>query len=446
MWKLSLQPVLIFPGVELEVDTRYRRLFIAIILLALALRLAALPLGLRMFDSRGIRFFDEYGRIAENIVEGRGFSYAWAGPLRPTSIHAPLYPYFLAAVFKVVGQGQAAAVGVMLTNILVSLFLMILLGRFLRGIWGDGTALIGMLVVGLYPPQVYYSVSGLPTCLYTAGMFLVVYQSWQIRQEPTVRRGIVWGLLIGLCALSYSFIVILAPLLVVWLVSMAEKHLRGQALKVAIMAGIVAIIVCVPWTLRNYNVHGRWILIRDQGGINLWWGNYEQATGGAMTKEGVGLGTIPPEAEEIMRTFDNEVDADRYMGKLAKKAILDDPGRTIRLWIDKLGMFWWFAPGNRAHGSGLDPFMPVLKILKAIFLSLALGGMLSIYRRIKPLFYLVSCVCLAISGLHMVFHAGNIRYFFPLEPILAIPIAFFLSRLLAGKWDWLGPDSSAPNG
>ncbi len=436
---MLLQPVWNIQGDDLNVEKRYNRIFFSIILLALVLRLVALPIGLRMYDSRGIRFYDEYGGIAQNIADGHGFSYAWGGPLRPTSIHAPLYPYFLAGVFKVMGQGRSAAVGVMLTNIFVSLLMITLLFRFLREIWGEGTALIGMLVVSLYPPQVYYSVSGLPTCMYTAGMFLAVLLTWRTRQEPTVAKGAIWGLVIGLCALSYSFIVILAPLLIVWLVATADRRMRPRAIRAATVGVVVAIIVCVPWTLRNYQVHGRWIVIRDQGGINLWWGNYEQATGGAKTKDGVGLGIIPPEAEEIMRTFDNEVDADRYMGKLAKKAILADPGRTLRLWMDKLGMFWWFAPGNRVKGSGLDPFLPLLKVFKAVFLVLALGGMVSVFSRNKSLFFLVFCVCFAITGLHMVFHAGNIRYFFPLEPILAIPIAFVLSQLLARKWDWLGP-------
>ena len=37
--------------------------------------------------------------------------------------------------------------------------------------------------------------------------------------------------------------------------------------------------VISPWTLRNYRVHGEWILISSNGGINFWIGNNEQATG-----------------------------------------------------------------------------------------------------------------------------------------------------------------------
>ena len=43
---------------------------------ALCLRALAVPIGVRMAERRGMKYFDEYGGIAKNILEGRGFSYA----------------------------------------------------------------------------------------------------------------------------------------------------------------------------------------------------------------------------------------------------------------------------------------------------------------------------------------------------------------------------------
>src|SRR5438309_1066967 len=49
------------------------------------------------------RFAGETGRIAQSIVEGRGFSSPFQGSTGPTAIMPPFYPSLLAGVFRLFG-------------------------------------------------------------------------------------------------------------------------------------------------------------------------------------------------------------------------------------------------------------------------------------------------------------------------------------------------------
>ena len=138
------------------------RLLVLLLVIALAVRLAALPVGLRQAAARGLDYFDEYGGIARNIVEGRGFSYHWYGETHPTSIHAPLYPYILAGFFSLFGFERGGTLAVLLFNILLSILFLYLVFRCAERLFGVLPGLVALAILAIYPSQVYYAASGLP--------------------------------------------------------------------------------------------------------------------------------------------------------------------------------------------------------------------------------------------------------------------------------------------
>jgi hypothetical protein len=73
---------------------------------ALALRLAVVAFlypEILNPDRDHWRFAGEAGRIAQSIVEGRGFSSPFQGATGPTAIMPPIYPSLLAGVFRLFG-------------------------------------------------------------------------------------------------------------------------------------------------------------------------------------------------------------------------------------------------------------------------------------------------------------------------------------------------------
>src|SRR5438874_11614509 len=89
---------------------RYSILFI--ILIAFFLRLAVVTIGhtYRITPRRdNFQFGWEMGRIARSIAEGQGFSSPTDLSTGPSAWAPPLYPYLLAAVFKLFGVYSRAS-------------------------------------------------------------------------------------------------------------------------------------------------------------------------------------------------------------------------------------------------------------------------------------------------------------------------------------------------
>ncbi len=407
---------------------RRSRLLIVLLAIAFAVRLAAVPIGLRQAELRGPTYFDEYGGIARNIAEGRGFSYHWYGATHPTSIHAPAYPYILAGVFSLFGFERGGALAVLLLNILLSILFLYFVFRCAEHIFGVLHALCAIAILAIYPSQIYYAVSGLPTVLYEGMLLLVLFFTWRLREDPSYRRALAWGLSIGAAALSYTFVLLLAPLLTLWIVISAGKSNIRRYIGPIAAAALIAVAVCTPWTIRNYRVHGRWVPVRDQAGTNLWWGNGPLATGGAFVSTGHSLDGFPEEIAASLGAIPNEVDQDRHLRDLAIEYMREHPKRTLRLWGIKLWNFWWFHTGIIAAGSGLGRFMPLIMLMRGLLLAAAAAGIVLLWPTRRRLVMLGLICCAAISIIFMITLSSKIRYFTPLEPILAMAAGYAASR------------------
>jgi 4-amino-4-deoxy-L-arabinose transferase-like glycosyltransferase len=399
---------------------------------ALLVRLPAIRIGLNQARLRGALYFDEYGGIAMNILQGRGFSYGFFGPVRPTSIHPPAYPHILASLFRAFGTGISGIIAAILMNTILSVLLLYIVYRSAKHLFGPLCGLITLCMLAFYPSQIYYAASGLPTGLYETVLFLVLLLAWRLKESPSTRNGIIWGLCLGACALSYSFVLILSPFLAVWVILSSGRTRFSKATLSVVLAAIVAIAICTPWTIRNYRVHKRWIPIRNQAGTNLWWGNGPYATGGPVDSRGSHLGHLPDDIMQELRSIPNEVDADRYLRDLAIEHMRQNPGKTLRLWLVKLRSFWWFGAGPVAGGLGSGPALAILKALKAILLILAAAGFVLLFKRHTSLAALGIIVCVVTSAIFMVFHSGRLRYFVPLEPILIMAAAYAATYFITG--------------
>jgi hypothetical protein len=108
----------------------------------------------------------------------------------------------------------------------------------------------------------------------------------------------------------------------------------------------------------------------------------------------------------------------------------ENPKRTAGLWLTKIRSFWWFRKGTVGEVSGLNRFMPILKVAKALLLVLSIMGTVLIWRRKRSLAIVGLLSCLAITLVFMITLADRIRYFTPLEPVLAIPAGYALARII----------------
>jgi 4-amino-4-deoxy-L-arabinose transferase-like glycosyltransferase len=207
--------------------------------------------------------FDEnyYFPLAQGIVAG-AYEDGYV-------IRAPLYPLFLAGVFKVLGQGFTAA---------------LIVQALIRGLVVAGVALMGRrylsrsagiaaaLLLAFYPPLISLYMSFLTEVIYIP-LFLLSFCFVERAARTEHAPAAAWaGLACGLAALARATSFFLTFVLAVWFVLMKpgvggsrSRNILRAALLVAVMLAVIS-----PWTVRNAVVHEGFIPIGDDTAFNLY--------------------------------------------------------------------------------------------------------------------------------------------------------------------------------
>ena len=236
-------------------------------LLALVLRLAyLLEIRHNPFFYHPIVDAWDYDRDAWNMVATGN----WVGT--GVFFQAPLFTYFLAALYKVVGH-----------NLLWPRLVQVLLGTLTtmgvfilgRRIFGEKAAWIAGIAVALYSLLIFYEGELLAP---TLTVFLDVIMFLVLFAVVMPRSGWLWGgagLVFGLRALATTNVLAVTPVLWAW-VLLYGRRMRWPRRRIA--ATLVAftlgtLVAIAPVTLRNWAVRGEFIPISSNAGLNFYLGN-----------------------------------------------------------------------------------------------------------------------------------------------------------------------------
>jgi 4-amino-4-deoxy-L-arabinose transferase-like glycosyltransferase len=247
--------------------------------------IAAAGLGLRALQTflvapwpPGI-FNDEayYSTLAELIAHGEGFvrpaEFLGSHLSVPTAERAPLFSLALAGLAKLgISGGDGRALGLLTgagTIVAVGL-----LGRRL------GTPRTGLIAAGLaavYPTLLAADGALMTESLYglLAGFSLIA--AYRLVDEPRLGWAVLLGTLLGLAALTRGEGLILLPVLLVPLLR------RRGGLRAAGAVVLAFAVVLAPWTIRNWIVFDRPVLVATEGGETLAGANCDQAYYGERT-------------------------------------------------------------------------------------------------------------------------------------------------------------------
>jgi hypothetical protein len=119
---------------------------------------------------------------------------------------------------------------------------------------------------------------------------------------------------------------------------------RKRAIRMTLMASLCAFLVILPWTVRNYHIHKKFIFITTNSAELFWRGNNPNATGTGLTED---MKTMPELApKEFLDTLYslNETGQYDFFYREAFKYIRSDPAHFIRMVLKKMYYFWWFSP------------------------------------------------------------------------------------------------------
>ena len=215
----------------------------------------------------------EMGWTARSIALGRGFGSPFLPFTGPTALVPPIYPYIIAAAFRLLGvYSRSAAFAVLGFNSLCSALTCLPLFFLVRNSLNSRVARLTAMAWALYPFAIYFSAArvwdyALTALLFTCAMLLA--------QRLHLRAAFAWlvyGALAGVTALCNPSVVILLAAL--GMVATFKAWRVGGSWKVkTVLATLAFIVVCLPWTVRNQRVMHSNFFIRDGFWIEFYAGN-----------------------------------------------------------------------------------------------------------------------------------------------------------------------------
>lgn len=317
-----------------------KRWLLGIVLIAILLRLGAIWF---LHDRIKYNTF-EFGRIAQNIVAGKGFSYDYyrTYPIAPTAFMAPLYCYLLALYYWVFGTNL---IGFAVIQAFIGGGACWLFGRVGFMLYGATAGLIAAAIFAFYPEMIFLSQKIVPEGLQIVWILLIVLFGAKYLKQGRKRDIIISGILLGLAILTRESAMVYPICLLGWFWVRAKRTRR--LLVDSLLLLLVTTVTVAPWTARNYLVFDQFIPVRSNFWINVWRGNNPDATGTARgeDKQPIDRSVNSAYMEELQaRLTSNEIQREKVYKDYAIRYIRENPIRYAELSVRRLIYFWTVDP------------------------------------------------------------------------------------------------------
>ena len=244
---------------------------------------------------------------------------------------APLYPYFLALVYRISGTSNFLPMLLQVIMAALSCLLLFLIGK---KYFSARAACVGALIYNFYFPAVYFSTEMEIPAL---AIFLTLLSFYLLVESPRTIALVGSALVLGLSLLALPTNILLLPLYVLVLLGRHGGMKQGRA-KVLLFAAVVFATV-FPCTLRNLVVGRRLTLISANGGINLFIGNNAKYDETVYLQPGYAFEELYDEPRRNAGA-DSFADRDRYWTKKAFGFMVEHPGQEALLLLKKLVLYF----------------------------------------------------------------------------------------------------------
>jgi 4-amino-4-deoxy-L-arabinose transferase-like glycosyltransferase len=409
-----------------------RTAVIAVVVLALAVRLAAVALTPHF---KPVTDAAEYDRSGVSLVEQGIFAPSVATfHGGPTAYHPPLQSLALAGVYELSGTGSAHdrwQAGRILQAILGALAagLICLIGLRL---WRPVIGVVAGALAAVYPPLILVGTTLMSEPLFIVLELAAVLAALVARTSShRVRWAAVTGVLVGLGSLTRgNGLVLVIPIgFLLW----SQRPRRALLALVPPLAMLLATAVTlVPWTVRNASVFHRFVPVTTETGYALA-GTYNVTAQGDKPYPSVWeppfaqVATIlraDPRADEAKISSRLTTDGLDYIRRHPASVLKTAFWNTARLLnLTGVGFERWFAP-NESYPRGLATASVVAFWILGLIL---LGGLLT-----RPVRDAVRRVPAALWGCPLAVFLcavpleGSTRYRSPADPFLILAGAVVL--------------------
>jgi tetratricopeptide (TPR) repeat protein len=276
----------------------------------------------------------------------------------------PLYPYLLAALYKVCGYCpfvpallQACAdSGTAAILYRLAAFLLntdeskrpLRFGR-LNLTAGDVVGLVAAAAWCFYTPSQAYSSILMPTAFAVFVFWFVVWQIVRREVAPQPWLVLTFGFLIGFTAMGIATTLFLIPLFIAALVFKWNTRglhglVRPASLAILLIAGVA--FGTLPCWAHNYFIAHEPVLLSAHSGVNFWIGNNPVANGYPKMPPGLHAGQeamLQDSVRVAERDAGHELrraDVSRYWSEKANTFIRTNPRAELHLVAAKIANFW----------------------------------------------------------------------------------------------------------
>ncbi|MGA7695177.1 MAG: glycosyltransferase family 39 protein [Candidatus Sulfotelmatobacter sp.] len=365
----------------------------------------------------------EMGRVARSLALGQGFSNPYGGNTGPTAWEPPLYPYLMGGVFRLFGIYTYASAWVLLSiNSLFAALTTIPIFLIARRTFDERVARWSAWGWALNPYIWYWSIHWIWDTTFTPLMLSLIFlvalelQEWHGWPGWVIFAGL-WG--VG--ALANPSMLAFLPFCGLWVWRRRFKN-GLPSFSGVLLSSVVFFLVLSPWLVRNYEVFGRFVFLRDDFGLQFRLGNANGAEGMLMAYLQPNLNQL--EFEKFQRMGELAYAAD--CKRLAFEWVRENPERFAVISMKRFFYYWNGVPKDTGSRAPWD----LRNSLFLAFSVIAIWGLgRALRQKVHGVWLFAGLVLTYPTTYYFVFpHA---RYRHPIEPELLILAVFLL--LQTGK-------------
>ncbi len=383
-----------------------RKLLIVILVVALLVRLtAAFLLGDEIRGLSGAHDEISYSMLGQRFASGYGMTfpqkwYPWIDANAPQSYYSFTFSFLLATIYKIFGYHPLAA---RLVMAFVSVGVVFMVFKVACYFFDNRTALLSSAIAAIYAYFIFYGVSLVTETPFILAILTAIYLGTMLVQNSgRIVLWIVFGIALAFSVLLRMAVIFFVPVLFMWMLVQMHDHRQRFYVLIPIVIILLAI---TPFTIRNYLLWGKFMLLESQFGHVFWNGNHPGHMGNFHPYK---VFPIPP---NILASKNDAIITNELL-KMGIQNVLANPKNFVLLTLTRLREFFKFWP--TADSSFLANILRVISF-GIIFPLSILGIILSLKRwhALTPIFLFML--------IHTAVYATSwtmIRYRIPLDVFL----------------------------
>ncbi len=418
-----------------------------IVLVAFAARLALIcywqsyriPSGLDHFA-----FGWENGRVARSIASGQGFSSPFQRPTGPTAWVMPVFPYLLAAVFKLWGVYTASsALAILTLNCVFSALTCLTVFLIGREAFSPTVAVWGAWTWAFFPNAYLREMIGIVSevPLSTLLLSLAFLMALRLPSRRSAVSCLGFGVLWSLAGMTNIACVMLLPFILGWLhFEFGSRGVRHRAPMVA--AGLAFVSIATPWLARDYLVFGKLVPWRSNFGLELRVGNSEDC-----------WASWSPLFDPAANLY--EMEKYRQMGELsyvvekrrdALRFIASHPACFLQMTARRV-LDWWLGPWRRIvlfWESGRF-FIGKYFLFSVLFTVLTFLGLRLAIQKHEAWTFPFGISLVIFPLMYYLTYVVHFRPRHPIEPVMVVLSVYAVANFVSNLRRRLGPIRTESN-